>query len=70
MRSEKKAKFECLFQYFLVMIGIQMHLLVHYNQEMKEMKNEIPLGLCLSNGHILLNPVKNIKCTKPGQRRV
>lgn len=47
-----------------------MHLLVHYNQEMKRMKNDIPLGWCLSNGHILLNPGKNKKCTNTGEKRV
>lgn len=47
-----------------------MHILVHYNQEMKGMKNEIPLGWCLSSDCILLNTVKNIKCTNPGERRV
>lgn len=47
-----------------------MHLLMNYNQEIKGMKNEIPLGWCFSNSHILLNSLKNIKCTNTGEKKV
>lgn len=47
-----------------------MHLLMHYNQEIKCMKDEEPLGWCLSNGHMLLSPVKNIKCANTGGKKL
>lgn len=54
IREQKREIIPYLFQYFLVMMGIQMPLLMYYNQEVKGMKNETSLEGCHSNGHTLL----------------